>query len=216
MNRLLFFLAAAAVAVLAHAQAPSDSTAAQRARISAERSQVEATFRAQEKTCYGKFAVNDCLGAARAVRREALADLHRQEVSLNDAERKRKGAERQREIEERSAPAAHPPGQAAKGNKPGPDERDAQASRRAAERASREASLGARPDPAAQAQARKARQQAEQKRRQQDRSRASEEAAQAVKHREEQRNEAQQRREAVNRRLAERNKPPASPLPVPQ
>lgn len=87
------------------AQEPAE-TAAERARISTERGKAEATFTAQEKACYGKFAVNDCIAAARAQRREALADLRRQEVGLNDLERKRKAAERLREIDARRAEQA--------------------------------------------------------------------------------------------------------------
>ena len=86
-----------------HAQ-EDESAAAERARIAAERGKAEAAFRVQEKACYGKFAVNDCLSAAKAQRRQVLADLRRQEISLNDAQRKRKAAERLRELDQRSAP----------------------------------------------------------------------------------------------------------------
>ena len=99
MKKLLLWLAAAVVAQAVLAQDQGDA-AAQRARIAAERAQVETRFRTDQKDCYGLFAVNDCLNAAKARRREAMADLRRQEISLNDAERKRKGAERQRQIEE--------------------------------------------------------------------------------------------------------------------
>ena len=102
MKKLLFWIAAACLVQVALAQDAEDPAAA-RAHISAERSQVEAAFRLQEKGCYSKFAVNDCLKAARAQRRETLADLKRQETSLNDADRKRKGAERQRALEEKAA-----------------------------------------------------------------------------------------------------------------
>ncbi|APW37310.1 hypothetical protein RD110_08980 [Rhodoferax koreense] len=75
--------------------------AAERSRISAERQQVEARFKAEETACYQKFAVNDCINASRVVRREKLADLRRQEISLNDAERKRKGAEQIQRMEDK-------------------------------------------------------------------------------------------------------------------
>ena len=75
--------------------------AAERERIAAERSRVEAEFSAAQKGCYQRFAVTDCIEAARAKRRDALADLRRQEVALNDMERKARAAERLRRLEER-------------------------------------------------------------------------------------------------------------------
>ncbi len=93
-------LLAALLALPAAAQVPADE-ANERARITAERSRVEAEFEAGHKACYGRFAVNDCIDAAKSRRREALADLRRQEVSLNDAERRRRAAERLAEIEAR-------------------------------------------------------------------------------------------------------------------
>lgn len=74
---------------------------AERSRIASERQQVEARFKAEETACYQKFAVNDCIDAGRAERREKLADLRRQEISLNDAERKRKGAEQVQRMEDK-------------------------------------------------------------------------------------------------------------------
>ena len=212
----LLALAAACAAVPGRSQDVPDSETAQRARIAAERAQVEANFKTQEKSCYRKFAVNECLSAARALRREALADLRRQEVSLNDADRKRQGAQRQREIEERSATAGPPrPGQPATSSRSDQGAREAQAAKRAADRSDRESKLASQPDRAAQARQRIAQQEAQRKRMESDRGRAAAEAAQAAKRREEQRAEAQQHREAVERRLAEQKKPPADPLPQP-
>lgn len=67
--------------------------AVERERIRQTRATQQAQFTAQEAQCYSRFAVNDCLIAVRAHRREILADLRRQEISLNDAQRKRRGAE---------------------------------------------------------------------------------------------------------------------------
>ena len=77
---------------------------AERRRIQGERDRVEGRFATDQAACYLKFAVNDCSAAARVVRREALADLRRQEVSLNAAEAKRRGAEQLSRIEEKSSP----------------------------------------------------------------------------------------------------------------
>ena len=82
------------------------SPQAERARIQAERDRVEERYAKAQVVCYGKFAVNDCLGNARVVRREALADLRRQEGSLNAAEAKRRGAGQLSRIEEKSSPQA--------------------------------------------------------------------------------------------------------------
>ena len=75
----------------------------QRTRIQAERNTAQATFEWKEVQCYQGFAVNDCLLDARALRRDALADLRRQELSLNSSEAKRKGAQSIRRLEEKSS-----------------------------------------------------------------------------------------------------------------
>lgn len=74
---------------------------AERARIAAERESVEKRFAGEQAQCYQRFAVNDCLQESRVRRRDALSDLQRQETSLNDAERKKKGAEQTRKVEEK-------------------------------------------------------------------------------------------------------------------
>lgn len=73
----------------------------QRAGISARRAQVQADYSQKETACYSLFVVNDCLSQARVIRREALADLQRQENSLNDAERKRKSAQKIQSIDDK-------------------------------------------------------------------------------------------------------------------
>jgi colicin import membrane protein len=110
---LAFFLIALSVLAGAQTAAPVPSTTpaaepgnteTERARISAERARLEAGFLAEDVACYKKFAVNSCLGKVNARRREALADLRRQEISLNDEERRIKGAEQLRRTEEKSSP----------------------------------------------------------------------------------------------------------------
>ncbi len=209
MNKLLFWIAAASLVQVALAQDAEDPAAA-RARISAERGQVEAAFRLEEKACYGKFAVNDCLKAARAQRREALADLKRQETSLNDADRKRKGAERQRALEEKAAEKKEQkPGQPAQGEArqhPQPQPRSAQ---KEAERAQAQATN------AASAQERKRQVQLKAEEKKAEQARRTEEAAQNAKRHQELEAQAAEHRASVNKRLAERTKPPAQPLPPP-
>lgn len=76
------------------------------ARIRFERSQADGLFSREEVKCYQKFAVNDCLGDARAVRRDAMADLRRQELAINAAEARRRGAEQISKAEDRVSPQA--------------------------------------------------------------------------------------------------------------
>lgn len=76
----------------------------QRAAISAERSRLEAGVLTEDAACYKRFAVNSCLGKVNTRRREAMAGLRRQEMLLNDEERKIKGADQLRKTEEKSSP----------------------------------------------------------------------------------------------------------------
>jgi colicin import membrane protein len=202
-----------------------DGAKVQRARIAAERSDAEAAFRAQGKACYGKFAVNDCLNAARARRREVLADLRRQEMSINDAQRKRKAAEHLGAIEERSTPEKRQ--QDAQRRTTALDkqrERESAAAQKASERSStaqEAAERAAKKDGARGVASRgpNAPDQARTESRQADaaaaRSRKAEEAAQNVKRREQKQLDAEDRKAGVDQRLADRKKPKAQPLPPP-
>ncbi len=91
----------------AWAQAVVDDTvvspdAVERERIRQTRANAQAQFAAQETQCYARFAVNDCLAEVRGHRREVLGDLRRQEISLNDAQRKRRAADQLLRSDERS------------------------------------------------------------------------------------------------------------------
>ena len=66
---------------------------AERERIAQTRASHEAMSAQQEAQCYARFAVNSCLIKIRAHRREVLSDLRRQEITLNDMRRKRRGAD---------------------------------------------------------------------------------------------------------------------------
>ena len=103
--KLLFLTLLLPVLALAQAvEAPGIlSPGAERQRIQVERDQAQAHFANDEVACYQKFAVNDCLGKARMIRREALADLRRQEVLLNATEAKQKAAAQIARIEEKSS-----------------------------------------------------------------------------------------------------------------
>lgn len=82
--------------------------AEQRAWIARTRASYEAQFRAQERDCYQRFAVNDCLRASRHTEREVMSDLRRQEILLNDAQRKRRAAQQLLRADERAQDADKP------------------------------------------------------------------------------------------------------------
>lgn len=114
MNRFLAGLMLAVLPLLAHAQPQAaasasasdaafrDELARERARIRQEREAAERRFAERERACQLRFAVNDCVHEARQQRRDVLADLRRQDILLNDAERKRKAAEALRKLDEGS------------------------------------------------------------------------------------------------------------------
>lgn len=74
----------------------------ERARIAAERDMLQQRLPDEERACYQRFAVNDCLRQTRRAHRRALADLRRQELAINEQERQRQGAERLRSLEQRA------------------------------------------------------------------------------------------------------------------
>lgn len=80
------------------------SPEAERLRIQAERAIADERYERAQAACYRKFAVADCQSDARAVRREVLADLRRQEVSLKAAQARLKGAGQLSRIDSKSAP----------------------------------------------------------------------------------------------------------------
>jgi membrane protein involved in colicin uptake len=90
-----------------------NSIQAERTRIEVQRKQETARYALEERQCSSKFAVNDCLKSVRARQREVLADLRRQEISLNDAQRRRLGA-RQLELTESKLSESGEPVSAAK------------------------------------------------------------------------------------------------------
>jgi hypothetical protein len=91
-------------AAAAHAQAPADDSAA-RERLLRERAAVQARYAQREADCRTRFAVTDCLNDAKRARRDALAPLRREEIALDDAQRRRRAAIRQDEIRSRAEAA---------------------------------------------------------------------------------------------------------------
>lgn len=112
MKPTLFFVAVMLGAASAWAQvlpagsdhqssAPQDMEA-QRSRIQSARALEEAAFAQAQVECYQRFAVTDCLNTIRKHRRTTLDALRRQEVALNDQERKRKAQEQIEQIRQKS------------------------------------------------------------------------------------------------------------------
>jgi hypothetical protein len=108
MNRLLS-MSMLFIAVSTFGQSSGRNTTqaldfeAEHSRIQTERSQEEARFGQEEVACYSRFSVNDCLSDVRVHRREVLSRLRRQELSLNEAERKKKALEQLERINEKSS-----------------------------------------------------------------------------------------------------------------
>ena len=118
MTRIIFFALAllAQVAlgqlVVEPGQLPMDLEG-ERRRIQAERMTESERHTRQEVTCYGRFAVTDCLLANRALRREVLDRLHKQESAIQAQERKEKAFEQLQRVRDKAGakdgvPAAAP------------------------------------------------------------------------------------------------------------
>lgn len=90
---LFVLLSAGTLAQEAPVPTLQQAEARERERIRQFRVAEQARFAAEEAQCYQRFAVNDCLQEVRRARRDVLADLRRQELSINDAQRKRRAAE---------------------------------------------------------------------------------------------------------------------------
>lgn len=98
----LWLAATSATAQVDGAGAIEQAERQERQRISQTRTAEQARFTTEEAGCYQLFAVNDCLIGVRRARRDLLADLRRQELSINDAQRRRRGAEQLLRSDEKS------------------------------------------------------------------------------------------------------------------
>jgi hypothetical protein len=78
----------------------------QRQRIETVRREKTAELDAQDAACLSRFAVTDCQNKVGVRRREMLADLKRQEARLNDADRRKKGAEQMQRSQDKAADRA--------------------------------------------------------------------------------------------------------------
>ena len=209
MKRLCLVVACVVCTTAAYAQA-ADATAnavalqrkAEHARINAERAALQKNVAVEEATCYQNFVVNACLADIRAKRRTALAELKRQELILNDAERKERADAALQGVEDRKAAQAQRLEEAANAPKVPPV---IKAPRSAASAAADEARAK---DADARRQAENAQKQAQH---------ANKVAAESAKQKqyEAKLQEAERRQKARAEKAAQGTKPAGQPLPEP-
>lgn len=98
--------ATASLPLLAQSVATAGNTdmAAERSRLTAERTTVDRNFEDERAVCFKKFVVESCLEDSRKRKRDALDNIKRQEAIINDAERKRRGAAALDRLDEKSTP----------------------------------------------------------------------------------------------------------------
>ena len=91
--------------VWGQAVAPLDAQGmdAARARINTQRQQATEVFDQEDQACLSRFAVNLCQNGVAKRRRAVLGDLRRQEIVLNEAERKEAGRLRLEQLKEKAA-----------------------------------------------------------------------------------------------------------------
>jgi hypothetical protein len=105
MKFVLFLFCCGLSLGAAMAQSPAqekDNNALERSKIAAERARLEAGFQAEETACKSRFVVNACLHEIRSRRNEAMADLRRQDLLINESDRKARGADQIQKTEEKS------------------------------------------------------------------------------------------------------------------
>lgn len=213
MTFKLLILALLLIPVVASAQSVaaggSLSSKEERARIQADRAQAQTRFAREEAACYQKFAVNDCINEARVRRREILADLRRQELSLAEADRKRAGADQIRRIEDKSGSDQPRPPQARRERRQETlDVRDQGVGRLVDQSPTVRSEPSARLDSALVDKQKNANNKARQRQQ-----RASEAAVDQQRYDKKQK-AAAERKAQRDKRLAERKKPLANPLPA--
>ncbi len=183
------------------------SVDAERSRIVAERARLESKYLAEDAACYQRFAVNYCLDEVNERRRETMGDLRRQEVLLNEQDRKRKGAEQIRRTDEKAA---------LESQQTETDQRDKAALDTKAQRDKDQRNQDQRSKAGSAEQAnrdsRAARLQANQQKKQAREARQAAEAD-AVKQFNDRQQAAQEKRDQIARDQAKTGKPPAKPLP---
>ncbi len=181
----------------------------ERDRIDTERARLDAGFTAEDIACYKKFLTNKCLAEVKVRRDAVMADFRRQEIFLDQQERKEKGAEQIRKTEEKSSAekqqeAADKRATALKDN----EARLEREKQKVADRASMQSNEKSNTD-AATNRLKDSQQKVD--------SRKSKQAASAEEVRKfnQRLEKAKERQARYERNLANQTKPPANPLPKP-
>lgn len=181
--------------------------AAERERLTQERSAVDAKFKTEQTACYQRFAVEDCLRKIRRERRTADDSIKRQEADLNDIERKARGAA-QLERLDKAAPR--------KQDDPAVQEKARQSQSDREQRAVDHAK--SREDTAAEAEANRRRFEDKQRAQVEEQAKAARLKAEAPEARaryDRKAEKAAEHRAETERRNAERTKPRSPSLPTP-
>jgi hypothetical protein len=106
MKFVLFLFCCGLSLGAAMAQSPDQEkakNALDRSKIAAERARLEAGFQAEEAACKSRFAVNACLQEIRSRRNEAMADLRRQDLLINESDRKARAADQIQKTEDKNS-----------------------------------------------------------------------------------------------------------------
>ncbi len=92
IRQIAMVLSAAWLCTNALAQtAEGDSFLLEQQRIDQQKQQAENAFDILEQACTGRFAVNDCLKYVKRQRISRMAEIKREQVLLNNAQRKQRG-----------------------------------------------------------------------------------------------------------------------------
>jgi len=128
----IVFLFGYLLSAMAPAQTDSldglQNVSAEHQRIEQRRAELTRTLDEQESACANLFAVNACLADVQSRRREAMAELRRQEAILHDSERKRRSEEAlgrtQEKIQQHAQDQAAQAAQQEKGASDQPDKKE--------------------------------------------------------------------------------------------
>ena len=196
---------------LAPAEIASQATPdIERARITPQRTQLEAGFATDNAACYRKFLVNNCLAEVKVRRRDSIAELRRQELLINEQERKARAADQVFKTEQKASPEKQ---QEAADRRAASlkefDERMAREKQKNADRATMQSNENANSDSAVERAKSNAAKVA-------PRTQKQAAAAQEARKFSERQEKAKERQDAHDRDQAGRTSPAAKPLPRPE
>jgi colicin import membrane protein len=188
----------------------------ERERINQERQRANVAYDAAKVACYQRFQVTNCLSQVRSQHNGQMSDLKRQEISLNDLQRKRRGAEQLRKMEEKTSPQRQGEISQQRGKALASDakrqQRQSERSAPVAKEASAPKNVGKAPQARSSNAAEKQARQMSKARNSQERAAA---AARAKVQNEERNKDAAAHAASVQARQKQNKKPPAASLPLP-